>query len=227
MTAGPIAGREIKFNCFTLLISLLSLMLLYPYLEKGAWGPRIMSLLGSATLLAGVWAVHSKRKNFLIALWLALPTLTANWSYHFTQHPHLGLLTLFLSLGFYAYTTVAILSYVLKDGEVTSDKIYGAICGYLLLGISWGILYNFLEVIHPGSFQMIRANVTETGNFRWGDLIFFSFVTLTTVGYGDITPITAQTRSLAMVEAITGVLYVATLVARLVGLYRPNLSRPS
>jgi hypothetical protein len=114
---------------------------------------------------------------------------------------------------FYAYTTVVILLHVLKDREVTADTLCGAVCVYLLMGMTWMMAYVLLEGTQPGSFAS-----PETA-LNWSDLLYYSFATLTTVGYGDVAPLTSKARSLSFLEAVFGVLYVAVLISRLVGAY--------
>ena len=122
---------------------------------------------------------------------------------------------------FFGFTTAVLLYHVLADREVTADTLYGAVCVYLLSGVMWASLYGLVELLQPHAFQASSGQgVTRS------DLLFFSFVTLTTLGYGDITPVTSPARSLAVVEAVFGVLYNALLIARLVGLYRPGAPSP-
>ncbi len=119
---------------------------------------------------------------------------------------------------FYAYMTVVIFLEVLGTDQVRRDTIYGAVCVYLLIGLTFGSLYDLIETLYPGSF---RANVIAdpAQHLGWRKLIFYSFMTLTTVGYGDITPVTSPAQSLAIAEGTLGVLYVAVLIARIVGIY--------
>jgi len=127
-----------------------------------------------------------------------------------------------------AFFCVSILAYVLHSGRVTSDKIFAAICVYLLLGFVWTYVYALLDDMQPGSF----ADSTETG--RTDDvahvtqLRYLSFATLTTLGYGDILPRSSTARTMAVLEAVMGQIYLAVLVARLVGLHivHANSSRP-
>ena len=124
---------------------------------------------------------------------------------------------------FYALTTVVIFVEVVKTRQVTSDTMYGAICVYLLVGMTFGSLYDLIETLYPGSFQV---NVDTGGlmEIRWRTLIFFSFMTLTTIGLGDVTPVTTQAQSLVSIEGVMGVLYVAVLVAKVVGIYAQRTS---
>ena len=108
---------------------------------------------------------------------------------------------------------LVVLGQTFRAGPVTGHRIQGGIAGYLLLGLVWAQAYSLVEILHPGSFSgAINAGAGHRS------FAYFSFVTLTTVGYGDILPVHPAARSLAMLEAVTGPLYVAILLARLVSL---------
>ena len=102
----------------------------------------------------------------------------------------------------------------------TSNVVYDAVVIYLLIGITWSDVYAVLEHLPPGSFNLAGASAIEVPAFT-----YYSFVTLTTLGYGDVTPLTDQARSLAILEAVIGQLYMTVLVARLVGLLISHSSR--
>ncbi len=92
----------------------------------------------------------------------------------------------------------------------------GAVCVYLLVGMTFGNLYDLIETLQPGSFQ-VNVDTAGLSGIGWRTLIFFSFMTLTTIGLGDVTPVTTQAQSLVLIEGVIGVLYVAVLIARVVG----------
>jgi Ion channel len=108
---------------------------------------------------------------------------------------------------------LVVLGQTFRAGPVTGHRVQGGIAGYLLLGLVWAQAYALVEMLHPGSFS---GAITASAGHR--SFVYFSFVTLTTVGYGDILPVHPGARSLAMLEAVTGPLYVAILLARLVSL---------
>jgi Na+/H+-dicarboxylate symporter len=109
------------------------------------------------------------------------------------------------------FFAIVVLSQVLKKGPITPHRIQGAIAVYLLLGFAWAHVYALIEYLSPGAFT---GAVSASGRFTsW---MYFSFVTLATLGYGDIAPLHPIARSLATAEAITGQLYLAILIARLV-----------
>ena len=119
---------------------------------------------------------------------------------------------------FLVFTLVSLLRAVVRSERITHDTIYGSLSVYLLMALAWGSAYLLLETLQPGALSMDRVR-HPNHRIDWFDCMFYSFVTLTTIGYGDIVPVTAHSRSLSILEAVSGVLYVAVLVARLVGLY--------
>jgi hypothetical protein len=118
----------------------------------------------------------------------------------------------------FAFALYGILRAVLAK-QASGDAIFGAICGYLLLGIIWSLTYSAVEMAFPGSFSTASSRSTGVVAARLdrGTLGYYSFITLATVGYGDVTPTTPLARTLAWMEAITGQFYLAILVAGLVG----------
>jgi voltage-gated potassium channel Kch len=123
---------------------------------------------------------------------------------------------------------VSVLRQVLKAERVSRDVVEGAVCVYILLGAAWAYPFSFIETFHPGAFQlpplrtMSVLPVVVEARQRF---VYYSFVTLTTVGYGDITPVAPFVQRLAVLEAMFGQLYLSILIARLVGLHIAHTSR--
>jgi hypothetical protein len=113
---------------------------------------------------------------------------------------------------FFAYMIVNILVFIYKQDKVTRDLVTGAVVVYLLMAIMWTFIYRVIETVHPGSFTIPTTDIHERMR-----LIYFSLVTITTLGYGDIVPKTSLATSLATLEAVVGQLYLVTTVALLVG----------
>ena len=158
-----------------------------------------------------------------VALLTAVAALIVTWAHHVAppslQYP-LELAQYVLHALFIGFAVVVILGNVLKERLVTVDEVLGAVCGYLLAGAFWGNIYGLTELLMPGSFSMSERLAALLGDWYGRASVFnyFSLVTLTTLGYGDITPVRDPARTLAFLEAIFGQFYIAVLVAQLVGL---------
>ncbi len=200
-----------------LLLSILLLFLVRPFLI-GFIGIRlVIDAIFTFILISGTYSLSSNKGIFAGALLLAVPWIGTRWYLYFEPHPGIETVNLGLLAAFCAYASVIILIYLLKAKKVTTDMILGAICTYFLIGLMWGTLYALIESFLPGSFT--TGGGPSPDRF---DLIYYSFVTLTTLGFGDISPISVPARSLTTVEAVMGQIYLAVLVARLVGLHIGN-----
>ncbi|WP_231963049.1 potassium channel family protein [Symmachiella macrocystis] len=124
----------------------------------------------------------------------------------------------------FAFTATLILKTVVKPGPVTTEKIFAAVCVYLVSGIAWGLLYVLVYLNDPSSFMFSygepwRENAPNETSSVFSVFCYFSFVTMTTLGYGDISPTSDISRTLAWLQAVLGQLYIAILIARLVGMH--------
>ena len=126
-----------------------------------------------------------------------------------------------LSTAFFGFMSVALFAYLGRPGVITSGRLYASVSLYLILGIFWFSVYSLIETIHAGSFVQVAPQAT---NVHRATLLYFSLITLTTVGYGDVLAATPTARGFAALEAVSGVLYLAITVARLVAAYQslPN-----
>jgi len=197
-----------------LLISILCLLIFTPVFQ-GFVGVRIlMNAFITAILISGTYAASKKIYITITAASLALPMLVSIWISHFVDIPFLVFVGDCFGITFIAFLVVVILSFIFREKQVTVNVIYGSIVVYLLIAIMWSFVYSVLESIHPGSFATGEGQI-EVGRRLY---IYYSFVTITTLGYGDITPTTDLANSFSFLEAVTGQLYIAILIARLVGI---------
>lgn len=207
-----------RFSTVQLLVALVILLASAPFVEELEGGHLILSVLFSLVLLAAVFAVADRKRSLAIALILAVPALTTRWVSHFRPdlvHPPVFLVCALLLLGF---VIGHLLQFILRAPVVTVEVLCASIAAYLMLGLMWTVAYWLVDQVTPGgafSFNTERG-VHSVNGFNG---FYFSFITLSTVGYGDITPISRAARWLAAMEAMTGLLYVAVLIARLVSLY--------
>lgn len=205
-------GRLSRWRYLYLLIALVVMLVAYPYAGGGG-------ALGIAAVLipiASVFALGTHHRHRLILLVLGIVTVAGI----IQEATGAGILPLVAvgasALLLFAYTTIFVLSRVLRSERVTGDTLCGAIAVYLMIGVTWSLAYVLLEHLHPGSFRLAAGAMPRADG---KDLLYFSYVTLATVGYGDVLPITDGARSFAVLEGLCGTIYMAILVARLIGLH--------
>jgi Ion channel len=212
--------RILRFRRVTtveLLIALALLFFFFPFVEEVKDGDVIVSVLLSLVLLSAVLAVADRKRVFFIAVVLAIPAIAGRWINHF--RPDLVSPPLFLTAGLVliAFVVANLLRFVLRAPSVNVEVLCASISAYLMLGLLWTVAYWLVDQLTPGAFAFNAS--AERQSIRGFNAFYFSFVTLSTVGYGDITPVSKVARMLAAMEAMTGLLYVAVLIARLVALY--------
>ncbi len=202
---------------FLLGLLFINIFVLNPLFELGVFRALIiLEVLFSLILVSGVMAVAKSRFITLLAAAFALVTLVVRLANIFVPGTGLATLAFLLSLLFLGMLAVVVLFHVFREGPITVHRIMGAVVVYLLLGLMWTLAYQLIELQQPGSFNF--ADVPNIGETRSARLVYFSFVTLTTLGYGDITAVSPVARALAMLEALVGQLFPVILIARLVSM---------
>ncbi len=215
------APRRLKFHRFStveLLIALVLLFVFFPFVEEVKGGDVIISILLSLVLLSAVLAVADRKGVFFIALVLAIPAIVGRWISHF--RPDLVPPSVFLvaGLALIAFVVANLLRYVLRAPSVNTEVLCASISAYLMLGLLWTVAYWLVAQVTANAFAFNTPTGTKE-TMAGFNAFYFSFITLSTVGYGDITPVSRIARWLAATEAMTGLLYVTVLIARLVSLY--------
>ena len=206
---------------FILTLALMLSAIVYPAAAEVV-GSGLLPIVNTTLLMASVYAVVNHRWLFRLLLILVVPILISIWFVDpYDDSEILDLLTTLSTNAFLFSVLVAVFADVIRSKRVTADTIFGAIAVYLLFGVIVAMMFQFLNNISPGS---VVASVGEAKTIverydQFGDILYFSFVTLTSVGYGDLTPIGPAARSLAMFEGVVGQLYLAVLIARLVGIH--------
>jgi len=209
-----------------LLIALALFFIWAPFVEEIEGGELIVSGLFSLVLLAGIVAVADRKRVLVIAIVLAIPAIAGRWINHF--RPDLIPPAVFLAGGLVliAFVIANLLRFVLRAPSVNTEVLCASISAYLMLGLMWTMAYWLVDQLTPGGAFSFNTNA-GTHSMSGFTGFYFSFVTLSTVGYGDITPVSRIARWLAAMEAMTGLLYVAVLIARLVSLYSAPKSNDS
>jgi hypothetical protein len=176
-----------------------------------------------AVFLCTIWLLFERRRSRVLALVLGIPAIAGSLSsYAFAGVPGTARSLFFhlIPTFFIGYAILTILAGIFRDRRFSLDGVMGALGGYLLIGLAFGHLYCLAEALHPDSFYLAgRLGPLPAGpEQRHSLLTYYSLVTLTTLGYGDITPQSVPSRTLAWLEAVVGQFYVAVIIAGLVGL---------
>ncbi len=206
------------------LASILVLLTFFAFVHE--WYSHYLALVEiffTLILIGGIYLISRDPQLLTISALIALLFSTIMWFNIFIESVPLLITGLVLQILFFCITTHTIVSHVMTYQKVSADTIYGAISAYLLLCIIWAMIYTTLEIALPESFKFSQSFIHNNAflashRFYFSQFIYFSFVTITTLGYGDIVPLSIAARSISALEAITGQLYVAVLIARLVGL---------
>jgi hypothetical protein len=217
------ALRRLFFQrCFYLFFTLLAFIALAPFIEGERGGGLLRSLINALVILSAVAAVGRSILSFVVVLVLAAPALLLRWLAHDAADPAFLDIALRFDAAVYAATIALLLRYVFDREVLTTDRLWGAAATYLMIGVLWGFLYAIIDRAIPASFSLRGA----AGALPLMDLLYFSFSTLTTTGFGDIAPLSDVAKTASMVEGIIGQLFLAILIARLVGVYPAPASAP-
>ncbi len=212
-----------RWRCTYLLVSLVALLALYPYFPgDGSTEALLFSVLVSLVMLAGVFSVSRSPRQFVVAAVLFVPAMFDNWL--ILESRTAAAVLLISSVAFFVVMAVLVLRYVFNSDSEVADRLCGVLSVYFLMGIGFADLYRLVNLIEPNSF--VSSDPTLSLTIDSTRYLYLSFVTQSTLGYGDITPRTTAAESLALLQSTTGVLYVAVLVAWLVGSIRPPEQRP-
>jgi hypothetical protein len=211
----PFSQICFKNRFLYLFISLLAVLFLSPFIEGFHYLRILFSVFLTAVFLSAIYAISQKRHTTLIAVILLLPTLSFTWLSYFVDSVGLYLAGRVSVVMFFAFIIINILVFIFRHDEVTRDLIIGAAVVYLLIAETWAAVYQILEALSPGSFAM------PDGQLQNSRIVFeyYSLVTITTLGYGDVTPLTSVASTLSTLEAIVGQLYLVITVAWLVGVH--------
>ena len=200
-----------------LTLALVLTVILHPIMET-LFGANMMNVLLTLLLLAGLRAISGHRWLFRIMGAVVLPVLAANWVVDNLQSaPVVEWLTSIVTQLFLLVVMGTVFWDVIKARKVTADVIFGSVAVYLLVGVVMAMVYQLINTIDPGTvIASVTADVT-TRTAAFDQFLYFSFITLTSVGFGDLSPLGQYARSFAVFEGVVGQLYLAILVARLVG----------
>ena len=206
---------ERRFTYF--LISLVLTLFVLPLAANNQAFNSVFILFLSISILAGVFAMSRERTFIRLALLVGVPAILAKWITYVFYTDTGDVFGYVFSIIFFGIFAFFLLVNLVKFEKITGDTIAGAISIYLLIGFAFAFAYLLMEQMHPGSFYF-NIDIKPNG-LNLMDYVYFSFVTMTTMGYGDITPVTPTLQSLAYFEALIGSIYIVVFIARLVSIY--------
>jgi len=228
MTMRPAEFRRIVWNKYgfrNLLAWLLVYMIVGPILEPLPYAHTLMAVLMTVALFSSIYAVNKDTRLLSVAISLLVLTLILMWISRLgwlevSDAAFPGILALYLGTLVYSF-----LHHIISARRVDGNVICAALCTYMVLGLFWGALFNLLEKLTPNSFAGGLLNSGVDSHDKEFCLQYFSFVTMSTLGYGDITPQTRSAAALCQAEAVLGQFFTVALVARLVGVQVAQDSR--
>lgn len=207
-----------RYSAVKLLVALGLLFVSAPFVEDLPQGDLIEAMLLTLVMVSAVVAVGGQRKFLIAALVLLVPALAGKWLNHFRPdllHPAIFLAA---SVVFFAFVIARLLAFIVRAPRVDANVLCAGVAGFLLLGLLWVPAYAAVARLNPHAFTLPAAPGAPA-TLDGFSAFYFSFITLCTVGYGDIAPVSKVARMLAVTEAITGLFYMAVLISRLVSLH--------
>jgi hypothetical protein len=212
----------IRWRYLVLLGTLLLVLVVQPVSLGLSGPPQLFDALLVLVTIALLLSFAPDKNRLLFALVVAIPAGLLSLGGHLLMDETRDTVVLLghcLAVIFYFWAAAMIVASLFRRQDLSLDSVFGTVCGYLLLGMAWGVLYSMLDAMWPGSFEIgpRLANQMQEGHSRIQLFTYYSFITLTTVGYGDVTPLSPPARTCAWFEALTGQFYLAVLVAGLVG----------
>jgi len=215
MRTGGVAGQVARHPSAILLIVQLLGVLLYPFIQTGGVEAVVFEIFGALVLALAIWATRDSPGPTWIAVTLAVTASALSIADEIYPVPAMDAASSVLHALFYFWAAGSLMVYMLADRTVTTDELYAVGATFTL--VAWGFAYVFalVQLLQPGSFI---AAVNPEQPRTWMELLFLSFTNLSSTGLSDVVPITAQSRSVVMIEQLAGLGYVALFVSRLVGL---------
>lgn len=215
-TSGPGIPRH---SAVKLLVALGSLFVVTPFIEELPRGVLIEAVLLTLVMVFSVRAVSREPRTLILAIILVAPAVVGRWINGI--RPDLLSPTWFLvpAVVFFIFVVANLVSFIVRSPRVDADVICAGVAGFIMLGLVWAPLYLLAAQLNPGAFV-----IPSGSKFDGFTAFYLSFITLCTVGYGDVTPVSKIARMLAVIEAITGLFYMAILISRLVSIYSSKQS---
>lgn len=208
-------SRLFLARCFYLFIMLLGLIAAAPYIDSSPHGILVRNLINVFIIVSTVAAVGRTTLSFVLVVLLAVPAIVFRWFSLTTDESAYFDLALRFNVALYAAAIAFLVRYVFDRTVMDSDRLWGAAACFLLLSVFWSFLYAIIDREVPGAF-MVRGSPSS---LDFTDTLYFSLSTVTTTGFGDIAPLARSAKIASGLEAAIGQMFIAILIARLVGVY--------
>ena len=225
-TPRPEKAQSTPRRFFLLFLFLLANLILYPFAEGSGAGYYLFRTSSYAVVLLSVYAVSFRRSFLVLVIALAAPAVIHRLFLTPGDASTFSIINTVFSFIFDGLIIVVIFRRIFARGRVNAETIFGALCIYLLIGFSFAGIYGLMWAVRPKAFYLDPVLNTHLTPNRF-DFVYYSFATMTALGSSGITPVAGQVRSISVLEAITGILYLAVLISRLMADYREHSSSHS
>ena len=202
-----------RYRFTILMFAFLCILVVYPFLDhfQLTQVDLILNIFITLLLISCIHALSTSHHEAIVSCIVIIPAIFLDWVGVFISNRQVEIVVDIYKILAFAYICYGLLRYALRAGAVDREKIAAAVNVYLFFGLIWRDLYSLVSLLIPGAYN--SELLTQT------DFLYYSFVTLSTLGYGDVLPVSGPAKALAYIEAIIGQLYLTILVARLVGLH--------
>ena len=208
-------ARARRNPCAILLVVQLAGLLLYPFVERTPLGQTVLNAFGIVVLLLAVLLVRRTPWLTGVSVVIAVPAMALLVLQALFDMPQLAVWSAGVEAVFYFHAAGGLIAYMLEDRRATSDELFAAGATFTLLAWAFTNVFIAAQILQPGCFT---AAVNPQAPRSWSELMYLSFALLSSTGIGDVVPVTVHARALASAEMFTGVMYLATVVSRLIGL---------
>ena len=216
--------RDLRLPNAWLLALLVTLVLFYPLLDNSTAGRAGIAIFDLGILVFALRAASAGGYETRIGWLLVVPAMLLHAGGAYGLHPTIYAASLGAQAAFHAFVVSCLMRYMLRDEVMTRDEMFAAAGLYVLMAFVFAYLYALVEFLAPGAF-MINATNNADGIISWWELLYFSFTCLTSVGFGEITPVSDFARSVVMLQQMMGVLYLTLVISRLVSLQAQRITR--
>jgi hypothetical protein len=214
----PARSGAFRISVFIFLIALVLMFVAAPFLEMFKDGDLVATILFTLVLLSAVLAIGGRRRTLVLAIVLVIPAIACKWINHSRPDLIFSEISICAGLLFVLFIVFHLMRFMLRAPHVDSEILCAGIATYLMLGLLWALIYMLVDRLIPNSF-IFNGGGDSGRPMRGFSSIYFSLVTLSTVGFGDMVPASGVARMFAMAEATVGLFYVTILISRLVALY--------